>query len=51
MGLILVAITVLVVLQAFGQSFEEASEIVRPMSVTPTDEPMLAPQPLTRDVE
>ncbi len=51
MGLALAAMTLLVMLQAFGQSVEEASELARPMSVTPTDEPMLAPQPLTRDVD
>jgi hypothetical protein len=50
MGLILAAMT-LVTLSGILQASGQAPEMMRPMSVTPTDEPMLAPQPLIRDTK
>jgi hypothetical protein len=45
LGLVFLAMTLLVMFQTSYQDPEN----IRPLSVTPTDEPMLAPKPLTKD--
>ncbi|MGA7952363.1 MAG: hypothetical protein WCA07_02475 [Gloeobacterales cyanobacterium] len=45
LGVVFLTITLLVMLQTSYQ----VPEIIRPMSVTPTDEPILAPKPLTKE--
>jgi hypothetical protein len=47
LGLVFLASTLLVMFQASYQ----VSESIGPMSVIPTDEPMLAPKTLTKDAD